>query len=178
MTAHQPGLRLIAKSTLLAALVLLLPSAALARQGGGPRDHAAIFSTLNIPEDQPSGDIACVFCTVNVGGDVHGDLAVVFGTVNIASGRTITGDVATVFSTAHFGEDLHIHGDLANVFSTVDNPSAIRVDGDRSLVGSGFGITILLAPILLLVGIIWLITYLVRENRARYIPYPPAPRRF
>lgn len=162
-------------------LLALCPIAAHASHhgAGGGQDRAGVFSTINITEDHPANDVACVFCTVNIDGDVHGDLAVVFGTVNVTGSRTISGDVATIFSTARFSEGDRIHGDLASVFSTIDSSSSLSVGGDRSLVGSGFGLTILFAPLLLLAGLIWLIVFLVRENRSRrYGAFAPAPRRF
>ena len=162
-----------------ALLLALLPGAALASSHGGGQDHAGIFTTINISEDRPAGDVACMFCTVNIDGDVHGDVAVLFGTVNATSGRTISGDVAILFSTLRLGEDSHVRGDLASAFSNVDVPSSSTVGGERAIFSSGVGMTVLLAPILLLCGLVWLVVFLVRENRARrYAPLPPAPRRF
>ena len=159
-------------------LLAFLPGAALASSHGGGQDHAGAFTTINVSEDRPAGDIACMFCTVNLEGDVHGDVAVLFGTVNGGADRTISGDVAVLFSTLRLGEDSRINGDLASAFSNVDLPTSASVRGDRSIFATGFGITVLLAPLLLLFGVIWLIVHLVRDNRARYAAYPPAPRRF
>lgn len=167
-------------AAVLSAALLLGPltvSAHAASHDGG-QDRVGIFTTINIAEDRPAGDVACMFCTVNLEGDVHGDVAVLFGTVNGGADRTISGDVAILFSTLRLGADSRINGDLATAFSTVDLPSSTSVRGDRAILATGFGITILLAPLLLLFGIIWLIVHLVRDNRARYQPYPSAPRRF
>lgn len=155
----------------------LTPLAHAAHHDGG-QDRVGMFTTIDISEDRPAGDVACMFCTVNVNGDVHGDVAVLFGTVNGGADRTISGDVAILFSTLRLGEDSRINGDLASAFSTTDLPASTSVHGDRAIFATGFGITVLLAPLLLLLGIVWLIVHLVRDNRARYQPYPPAPRRF
>ena len=164
----------------LSAALLLGPLAlpAHAAHHGGGQDHAGIFTTINVSEDRPAGDVACMFCTVNLDGDVHGDVAVLFGTVNGTADRTISGDVAVLFSTLRLGENSRVNGDLASAFSTIDLPPSTSVRGDRSVFATGFGLTVLLAPLLLLLGVIWLIVHLVRDNRARYRPYPPTPRRF
>ncbi len=160
--------------------VLLGPLTPLAHAAhhGGAQDRVGLFTTINISEDRPAGDVACMFCTVNLEGDVHGDVAVLFGTVNGGADRTISGDVAILFSTLRLGDNSRIEGDLASAFSTTDLPASTSVRGDRAILATGFGITVLLAPLLLLLGVIWLIVHLVRDNRARYQPYPPAPRRF
>ena len=164
-------------AVLLSVALLLGPLSipAHAAKGGG-QDHAGAFTTINISEDQPAGDIACIFCTVNVNGDVHGDVAVLFGTVNATADRTISGDVAVLFSTIRLGEDSHIRGDLASAFSNVDIPSSSTVGGERAIFSSGVGITVLLAPLLLLCGAVWLVIFLVRENRVRR--YAALPRRY
>ena len=165
---------------LLPALLLpLVPAAhAASHKNGGGQDRVGMFTTINISEDRPAGDVACMFCTVNMNGDVHGDVAVLFGTVNGDADRTISGDVAVLFSTLRLGENSSVKGDLASAFSTVDLPSSANVSGDRAMFSTGFGLLVLVAPLLLLIGIIWLVVHLVRENRARYQPYPPAPRRY
>ena len=160
-----------------ALLVALLPGSAVASSHGGGQDHAGAFTTINVSEDHPAGDIACMFCTVNLDGDVHGDVAVLFGTVNGTADHTISGDVAVLFSTLSLGDNSRVNGDLASAFSTIDIPASTSVRGDRSVFATGFGISVLLAPLLLLLGVVWLIVHLVRDNRARYA-YPPTPRRF
>lgn len=168
--------RALALSTAL--LFSLAPAAHASHKNGGGQDRVGIFTTINISEDRPAGDVACMFCTVNLDGDVHGDVAVLFGTVNGSADRTISGDVAVLFSTLRLGENSSVKGDLASAFSTVDLASSANVSGDRAIFATGLGAIVLAAPLLLLLGVIWLIVHLVRENRARYQPYPPAPRRY
>ncbi len=144
---------------------------ALLRSGnhGSGNDRVAVFSTINIEEGETAGDVACAFCTVNVRGDIHGDMAVLFGTVAADPDRTISGDVAVLFSTLRLGENDRINGDLAAALSTTDIPDSASVHGDRAVLSSGLGLAVLAGPILILAGIIGLIIYLVR--RSRY-PYP------
>ena len=146
------------------ALLLIAPLTLSAREHDhSGQDRASIFSTINISEDDPAGDVACMFCTVNLNGDIHGDLAVMFGTVNSSSGRTISGDVAVLFSTLRLGDNSRIHGDLATALSHVDFAPSVIVDGDRSVVSSGLSVGIIVAPLLLIAGLIWLLVWIARR---------------
>ena len=144
---------------------------ALLRAGGhgSGNDRVAIFSTINVEEGHTAGDVACAFCTVNLRGDVTGDVAVLFGSVNADPDRTIAGDVAVLFSTLHLGENDRIHGDLAAALSTTDIPSSATVAGDRAVLSSGLGLAVLAGPVLIIAGIIGMIIFWVRRNR---YPYP------
>ena len=132
-------------------------------------DHVAIFSTITVSEDQAADDIVCAFCTVNIQGDVKGDVAVLFSTVSVGADRTISGDVATLFSTLRLGENSHVGGDLSTALSTADISSSATIGGSRSVAGNSLGLAMLAGPILILSGIIGLIIFFVRRNR---YPYP------
>lgn len=152
---------------LLAAILAM----ALLRSGshGSGEDRVALFSTINIEEGQTAGDVACAFCTVNIRGDIKGDVAVLFGTVSADPDRTISGDVALLFSTLRLRDNDRINGDLAAALSTTDVPSSASIGGDRAILSSGLGLAVLAGPVLILAGIIGLVLFLVRRNR---YPYP------
>ena len=172
---------LLRPAALLAAPLLLavLPPAALAApHSGGGDDRVGIFSSIHVTGERPAGDIACVFCSVEIDGDVHGDIAVLFGSVHASPGRTVSGDVALLFSSLHLEEGDRVNGDLATLFSSAAIPSSASVGGHRSILFSGLGLAILLAPLLLLAGVIWLVVALVRGNRPRYPAYSAPPRRY
>ena len=130
---------------------------------GHPEDRAGIFSSIVVSRDRPAADVACMFCTVRVEGDVRGDVAVLFGTVSVAEGQTISGDVAMLFSTLTVGEGARINGDLATAFSTAQIAPGAHVRGDRAMLASGLGIAVLLGPVLLLIGVVWLIVWGLRR---------------
>ncbi len=154
-------------SKLLLAVLLVL---ALFREGNhdSGNDRVGIFSTINVAEDQAVGDVACAFCTVNIRGDVKGDVAVLFGTVSASPDRTISGDVAILFSSLHLGDNAHIGGDLAAALSTTDIAPTASVHGDRAIFSSSLGFAVLAGPLLILAGIIGCIIFFVRRNRYGY----------
>ena len=157
-------LRFSALSAAAASLLLLLPATTLARgHSHHGDDRVSIFSTINVDSGETVGDVACMFCTVNLQGDVDGDIAVMFATVNSSSGRTISGDVATLFSTVRLADNTHIHGDVATALSTVDFAPSVVIDGDRAILSNGLGVGIILAPLLLLAGFIWLLVWVLRR---------------
>ncbi len=139
---------------------------AYARQEKNGDDRVGVFSTIVISEERPAADVVCAFCSVRVEGDVHGDLAVLFSTVTVSEGRTISGDVATLFSTLVLGEGARIDGDLATLFGTASLAESAHVGGDRAVLASGLGFAVILAPLLILVGTIWLLVWVVRRVAA------------
>ncbi len=136
---------------------------------GSGNDRVAIFSPIDIAEGDTVGDVACAFCSVNIHGDVHGDIAVIFGTVTADPNRTISGDVAILFGRLFLNDNGHIGGDLATALSTVEIAPSATISGDRAIMKSSLGLTVLVGPILIIAGIIGLIIFLVRRNR---YPYP------
>ncbi len=152
-----------ALALLLALVCVALPLKAYARHGEAGQDRVGAFSTIVVLEDQPAADVACIFCTVRVDGDVHGDVAVMFSTVEVSDGRTISGDVATLFSTLTLGEGARITGDLATVFGTANLADSAHVGGDTAMLASGLVLSLLLAPLLILAGLIWLLVWVVRR---------------
>ena len=126
-------------------------------------DRVGIFQTMRIAEGHAASDVVCAFCTVQVDGDVHGDVAVLFSTLNVAPGRTVGGDVATLFSTLVVGEGARVNGDLATAFSSTSIPESAHVGGDKAIFSSGIGLGVLFAPLLIVAGVIWLVVWGVRR---------------
>lgn len=152
-----------ALALLLAAVCVALPLKAYARHGEGGEDRIAIFAHLRVSADHPANDIVCAFCTVTIAGDVHGDVAVIFSTVMLDEGRTVSGDVASLFSSLVMGEDSRINGDLAMALGSANIAESAHVNGDQAVLSSGLGLTVLLAPLLIAIGVIWLLVWAVRR---------------
>jgi len=176
-----PAQRLILLITLTFALV----SPALARSRHSDNDRASFGSDITVSEGETVGDIACAFCSVHLHGNVTGDVAVAFGTVTVDPGHSIAGDTAIFTGDLNLGEGASVNGDLAIVGGVEHLAEGAAVHGSRSVMPQPVGIMILLFPLLILAGIIWLVVYLVQRNRYRFPVYPqgqgiqppPPPRR-
>lgn len=159
---------------LLAIALLFLPaSQAFARSTD---DRVNFGGAITIAEGETAADIACVFCTVAIHGNVKGDVAVLFGTVNLDAGRTISGDLAILGGDATLAEDAHINGDVAIAAGDLNLAPSATVHGSRAVFPGRFWLLIPLAPLLIIAGIIWLIVYLVRRNRYQFPVYPNGRR--
>jgi len=159
--------------TLLSALLALsLTLPAFARRSHSSNDRASFGSDITIAEGDTVGDVACAFCSVHVHGDVTGDVAVAFGSVTVDPGRTISGDTAILKGDLYLGEGSTVHGDLAMMAGSDHLADGATINGSRAIIPEPIGTLILLSPLLILIGIIWLIVYLVRRNRYRFPAYP------
>jgi hypothetical protein len=137
-------------------------------------DHGRVSfgNDITVGEGESAGDIACAFCSVRVHGSVKGDIAVLFGSVAVDDGQSVSGDVAIL------GGDLELHGestvggDVAIAAGSANLGQGATIRGDRMVLPGRLWLLIPFAPILILVGIIWLVVHLVRRNRYPYPVYP------
>jgi hypothetical protein len=155
----------------LLAVALLLASAlpAFARSS---EDRVGFGNDITIAEGETAGDVACMFCSVHVHGDVRGDVAVMFGRVEIDAGRTISGDVAALGANLNMGEGATVRGDLALAAGDANLASGAIVHGSSMVLPGRIWLLLPFTPLLILIGVIWLIVYLVRRNRYQFPAYP------
>jgi hypothetical protein len=135
-------------------------------------DHATVGGDITIADGETAGDIACVFCTVRVHGEVRGDVAVLFGRVEVDAGRRIAGDVASFGGDMELGPDATVGGDVALLAGDVKTGPGAMVHGSSTVLPGRIWLLLPLAPVLILIGVIWLIVYLVRRNRYQFPAYP------
>lgn len=164
--------RWTSKALLTACLIALCAPAARADD-----NNASLGHDIVVHEGETSGDIACAFCNVRIHGDVHGDVAIAFGTLTVDPDHEITGDVAVLHGDVTLRESAHINGD-ASIIGALHEDDGAGIHGSRNVITLWLWPIIPLAPLLVFVGIIWLIVHLVRRNRYRpmYPPYPPVRR--
>jgi hypothetical protein len=155
---------------LLAATLLLL--ATTTAFGRSADDRASVGSNVTVTEGETANDIACAFCSVHIHGDVKGDVAVLFGSVTVDSNHSISGDVAILGGDLNMGEESSVGGDVAVAAGNANLASGAMIHGSRNVLPGEFWLLIPLAPLLVLIGIIWLIVYLVRRNRYQFPVYP------
>jgi len=160
------------KQPIWALLLVLFATTAFAKEKRNGNDRASFGSDITVSEEETAGDIACAFCSVHLRGNVSGDVAVAFGHVIVEPGRTIAGDTAILEGDLHLGEGSSVNGDLAILAGTDRLAEGATIHGSRAVIPQPLGTLILLSPLLFLIGIIWLIVYLVRRNRYRFPVYP------
>ncbi|WP_035350099.1 hypothetical protein [Edaphobacter aggregans] len=164
--------RLPGSHLLSAVLLLLLVTSGFFKGSHGGNDRASFGSDINVPEGETVGDVACAFCSVHLRGEATGDVAVAFGSVTIEPGHSIAGDTAILEGDLNLGEGSTVNGDLAILAGSANLAEGAAIHGSRAVVPQPIGTLILLAPFLVLGGLIWLIVYLVRRNRYTFPVYP------
>ena len=152
--------------------VALLVSITLPAYARSSDDRASFGNDITIAEGETASDVACMFCDVLVHGDIRGDVAVMFGKVDVDPGRSISGDVATLGADLNLGPGATVGGDLAMAAGDVNAGPGARIHGSSMVLPGKFWLMLPFAPLLILIGLIWLIVYLVRRNRYRFPAYP------
>jgi hypothetical protein len=164
----------------LASLLLLVTAPAWAHgshHGHSGEDRASFGNDIVVSENDTAGDIACAFCSVHLHGDSHGDVAVLFGSVTIDQGHGVSGDVAVCGGDVSLGDDASIMGDLAVFAGDLQLSSDASIHGSRAVFPGRVWLIALFAPILIVIGVIWLLVWFVRRNRYRP-PYGAPTQRF
>jgi hypothetical protein len=151
------------------ALILSTTMPAFARS---TEDRASVGNDITVREGETAGDIACVFCSVHIHGDVRGDVAVLFGKVELDPGRSISGDVAALGADLNLGPEATVGGDIAIAAGDANLAPGAMVHGSSMVLPSRIWLLLPLAPLLILIGLIWLVVYIVRRNRYQFPAYP------
>ena len=167
----------------------LLSCAAPAR---ADRDAVQFGVNIHVPKDATVQDAVCFFCSVQVDGDVNGDVVVFFGnvrlngnahhdvvnffgTVTAEPNASIGDDLVKFFGAVRLGNNVHISKDMVVMFGSLHEASTVIVGGDHVY----FPIWIFLAPLLLLILIVMGIVSGLRgwQHRRRMAgyPFPPLP---
>jgi hypothetical protein len=139
-------------------------------------DRASVGSDITIAEGQTVGDVACAFCSVRVHGEVKGDVAVVFGDITVDAGKSVGGDVAVLGGDLELGAGSQVRGDVAIAAGEVMAGDGAEIHGSRSVASSKIWLLLPFVPLLVVIGLIWLIVWLVRRNRYQFPVYPQGRR--
>ena len=110
------------------ALLVLLLAAMLATPALAAQDIVEFGSTIDVPAKDTIHDAVCFFCSVNVEGEVNGDLVVFFGNVRI-DGKA-NHDVVNFFGEVTAGDNASIGHDLVNFFGGVRLGQNVTVGQD------------------------------------------------
>ena len=157
---------------LLSVALLLMALAPLPAFAKKDNDRTSVGSDITVHEGETVGDIACVFCSVHVQGDVSGDVAVVLGSLTVDSGRKINGDVAIVGGDLSLADDAEIGGDASIIAGDANLAAGSTIHGSRTVLPGRLWLLVPFAPLLILIGIIWLIVHFTRRRRYQFPVYP------
>jgi hypothetical protein len=135
-------------------------------------DRASVGGDITIAEGETAGDVACLFCSVHVEGDVRGDVAVMFGKIKVDPGHKIGGDLAALGADLDLGEGASVGGDVAVAGGDANLAPGAMIHGSRTLLPNRIWLLLPFAPLLILIGFIWLIVYVVRRSRYQFPAYP------
>jgi hypothetical protein len=155
---------------LLAAVLLSVATVpAFARESN---DRVSVGSDITVAEGEMAGDIVCAFCSVRVHGDVSGDVVAFLGSVTVDPGRSIHGDTAIMGGDLNLGEGASVERDVSVMAGDANLASGASIRGSQTIMPGRFWLLLPLLPLLVPIGIIWLIVYLVRRRRYRFPVYP------
>ena len=111
-------------------------------------------------------------CSIHVDGAVHQNAVAILG--GIRSNGPIEQNAVTILGNINLGRDAHIGGNCVAVLGSVRHYSSNQIG--QNLVQ--IPMALLLIPVLLFVGLIYLIRTLVFRSRLPYpMPPPPPPMR-
>jgi hypothetical protein len=159
---------------LLFAHALVLLSALAPAFARADQNRVSFGNDITVAEDESVDDIACVFCSVRVRGTVRGDVAILFGRISVEENQAVKGDVAILGGDMDLHEEAQVGGDVAIAAGSANLASGATIRGDRMILPGRLWLLLPFAPILILVGLIWLVVWVVQRNR---YPYPVYPNR-
>src|ERR1700747_405264 len=133
---------------LLLAVVLVSAVPAFAK---GSEDRASVGGNITIEEGETAGDVACMFCSVHVHGDVRGDVAVLFGRIDVGSGHTISGDLAALGADLNLGEGATVGGDVAIAGGDANLAPGAMIHGSRMVLPHRMWMLLSFPPFLILI---------------------------
>jgi hypothetical protein len=154
---------------LLAAALLLVAATPFAR---ADQNRVSFGGDISVAEGETAGDLVCIFCSVHVHGDVKGDVVALLGSVTVDPTHAISGDLVVIGGDLNLADETEIAGDVAVIAGNANLASTAAIHGDRSVLPGRLWLLVPFTPLLILIGIIWLIVYLVRRNRYEFPAYP------
>jgi hypothetical protein len=95
-----------------------------------------------------------------------------FGKIEVDPGHTISGDVAALGADMNLGEGATVGGDVAIAAGDANLAPGAMIRGSRMVLPNRIWLLLPFAPLLILIGLIWLVVYLVRRSRYQFPAYP------
>src|SRR2546425_10806459 len=124
------------------AILLIVPSIALPALGFAEHTHERFQMNRNIHVEQndKTGDLTCLNCSVYIRGEVAGDIFTLNGRVVLEQGAQVSGDVATLIGDVRLDDGAKIAGDVAAIGGNVcPRPQTRDGGGVSSSRGAAWG---------------------------------------
>jgi predicted acyltransferase (DUF342 family) len=135
-------------------------------------DRVSIGNDVVVADGTAMDDVVCILCSVKVHGTVQGDVVTVLGSVAVDESRSVAGDVVAVGGDVALGSNASVNGDVAVIAGDLQRAADASVHGDTSVEAGRGWLLLPLAPILILIGIVWLIVWFATRKRYTFPVYP------
>ena len=138
---------------------LLLSPAAWAKENPS---YTQFGHTITIGPNDQVGDLTCFGCSIQVRGQVAGDVTTFGGSVTLEGQAQVSGDIATFGGDLRLDKAVQVEGDVAVFGGHLRRDPEASIGGDVSAMeGHGWLALIFLLPLvvlgLLVAGLVWLI---------------------
>jgi hypothetical protein len=155
--------RFLSRLVVLLAAITLAPALAFAERS---HERFQFNRDIHVEQNDKTGDVTCLNCSVYIRGEVAGDVFAMNGRVVVEQGAQVSGDVATLIGDVRLDEGSKIGGDVAAIGGIVRrNPEATIAGDVSSMAGGGWVLLAFLVPLVVLIGFIVLIVWLIRRIR-------------
>jgi predicted acyltransferase (DUF342 family) len=154
-------------ATVLTAATALPALARDLQHGDAAGSRSSFGSDITIGAEDSVENVACAFCSVHVQGLVRGNVAVLFGDVTVDPEQSIRGNVAVFGGDLSLANEASIGGNVALCAGDLHLDPEALIHGSQSISPSRLWLLVPLMPVLVVVGLIWLIVWWVRRNRYR-----------
>jgi hypothetical protein len=145
------------------AVFLLSISASRAYADG---DRVSFMRDITVGSDEEAQDTVCFLCSIRVEGPVHKDAVAFLGSIH--ADAPIDGDAVVFLGNITLGPEGRVGKDCVVFLGSVRQHGAGQVGKDLVQ----FPLALIIFPVLLLFGLIYVIRSLVRRA---YVPYPMPP---
>jgi len=161
-------------------ILLIVSTFALPALGFAEHSHERFQMNrdIRVEQNDKTGDLTCLNCSVYIRGEVAGDIFTLNGRVVLEQGAQVSGDVATLIGDVRLDDGAKIAGDVAAIGGNVRRSPQATIAGDvSSMGGAGWVILAFAVPLLVVAGLIALVVWLIRRaHRPQPFPASPAQR--
>src|SRR5947207_12255794 len=118
-------------------ILLIVSTFALPALGFAEHSHERFQMNrdIRVEQNDKTGDLTCLNCSVYIRGEVAGDIFTLNGRVVLEQGAQVSGDVATLIGDVRLDDGAKIAGDVAAIGGNVRRSPQATIAGDVSGMG-------------------------------------------